>query len=208
MDRATRCLDDAMAQAFPQEAEGLRRATEAAWAALAPDVAAARRSRNPLDRRIATCARFLAAIQAMHAAGKDDAAIRAACLEAAACLVRPRNRLHAALKRWPAKAIGTAPMRWVASRLAKKVDHLGYEGGFVARIVTDPAETFGTGYGVDILACGICKLFTRHGMGRYVPILCEVDHLTTSLAGLEMRRTDTIATGASRCEFRYKPLGG
>ncbi len=35
-------------------------------------------------------------------------------------------------------------------------------------------------------------------------ILCEVDKLTSSLAGLEMVRSGTIANGAAKCDFRWK----
>lgn len=34
-------------------------------------------------------------------------------------------------------------------------------------------------------------------------LLCEVDHLTSELAGLELRRSGTLAAGAPRCDFRY-----
>jgi hypothetical protein len=38
------------------------------------------------------------------------------------------------------------------------------------------------GYGVDILECGICKLFKKHGYEQYASILCEVDRVTSGLA--------------------------
>ncbi len=72
-------------------------------------------------------------------------------------------------------------------------------------MVTDPALTHGLGYGMDILECGNCKLFQKHGAGRYVPILCEVDKLAVLLAGLEMIRKGKIADGADCCDFRWKP---
>ncbi|HEY1053826.1 MAG TPA: L-2-amino-thiazoline-4-carboxylic acid hydrolase, partial [Emticicia sp.] len=76
--------------------------------------------------------------------------------------------------------------------------------GFVAHIITNKKETNGLGYGVDIIECGICKLFKKHNYQKYVSILCEVDKYTTNLAGLSMIRTDTIANGAGKCDFRYK----
>jgi hypothetical protein len=76
--------------------------------------------------------------------------------------------------------------------------------GFIARIITDQQETYGLGYGIDILECGICKLFKKHHYQKYASILCEVDEITSSLAGLKLIRTGTIANGAIKCDFRFK----
>ena len=88
--------------------------------------------------------------------------------------------------------------------LQRKVSKNKSKEGFVANIITNKEETYGIGYGVDILECGICKLFQKHNYYKYASILCEVDEVTTRLAGLEMIRTGTIATGAKKCDFRYK----
>lgn len=52
----------------------------------------------------------------------------------------------------------------------------------------------------------ICKLFQKHGAGRYAAILCEVDKLTSSLAGLELIRSGTIANGAAKCDFKFRKV--
>lgn len=56
----------------------------------------------------------------------------------------------------------------------------------------------------DILECGICKLFKKHNYEKYSSILCEVDEITSRLAGLKLIRTGTIALGAKKCDFRFK----
>ncbi|WP_373549566.1 L-2-amino-thiazoline-4-carboxylic acid hydrolase [Haliscomenobacter sp.] len=83
---------------------------------------------------------------------------------------------------------------------------MGHPDGFLANIITDKAETYGFGYGVDILECGICKLFKKHNYQRYASILCEVDEITSKLAGLQLIRSGTIANGAKKCDFRYKKI--
>ena len=75
--------------------------------------------------------------------------------------------------------------------------------GFIANIIPDKQETLGLGYGVDILECGICKLFKKHNYQSYAAILCEVDALTSDLAGLKLVRKGTIALGAPKCDFRW-----
>ena len=55
----------------------------------------------------------------------------------------------------------------------------------------------------DILECGICKIFARHGFSKYAFLLCEVDYITSALAGLQLVRMGTIANGAEKCDFRF-----
>lgn len=79
-----------------------------------------------------------------------------------------------------------------------------HRDGFKIKIITDKKETFGLGYGIDILECGICKLYNKHGQHKFTSLLCEVDHITSSLAGLTLKRNGTIALGASKCDFRFE----
>ena len=88
----------------------------------------------------------------------------------------------------------------------KKVSQNENANGFIANIITDKDETYGFGYGVDIIECGICKLFKKHGYEKYASILCEVDKITSGLAGLELIRTGTIALGAEKCDFRFRRI--
>jgi hypothetical protein len=104
--------------------------------------------------------------------------------------------------------INTWFANWLLKSLSKKVSHNENKQGFVATIITGKKETFGFGFGIDILECGICKLFKQHNFYKYASILCEVDEVTSGLAGLQLIRTGTIANGAHKCDFRYKKLSG
>jgi hypothetical protein len=57
-----------------------------------------------------------------------------------------------------------------------------------------------------MIECGICKLFEKHNYGKYTSIPCEVDELTSGLAGLKLIRNGTIALGATKCDFSFKIL--
>lgn len=177
---------------------------DARYEAIRPDVAFARTSSNPMDRRLEFCAYFLATIQALEANGAVFAEIEKVCVAVATSYVRPRNLLHLWLKRLPGYLIGTPITRFIAYILDRKIGTKGHPDGFLVRVITDPAQTFGLRYGFDILECGICTLFRKHGALSYVPILCEVDRLTSSMAGLELVRGGTIARGASKCDFRFR----
>jgi hypothetical protein len=118
--------------------------------------------------------------------------------------VLPNNKLQAFIKRQIPKLIGTLPGRILVKSLKKNVGKNSNARGFIANIITDKEETFGLGYGIDILECGICKLFKKHHYEKYASILCEVDEITSGIAGLKLVRKGTIANGASKCDFRFK----
>ncbi|MBK9014089.1 MAG: L-2-amino-thiazoline-4-carboxylic acid hydrolase [Saprospiraceae bacterium] len=194
----------ALRQQYPTDHQPLCEAIETRYQAIFPDVAFARRSANPMDRRLDFTAYFLATIQVLEKRGEDFEQIRHICLDIAHEYVRPKNALHAWLKRLPVKIIAS-PLGGLLTRfMEKKTSKLGHPDGFRVNMLTDPAKTFGLGYGIDVVECGICKLFQKHGAGKYAGILCEVDKLTSSLAGLELIRSGTIANGAKCCDFRWK----
>lgn len=171
---------------------------------LSNDVAFARRSPNPVDRRLDFTAYFLALIKTLDSMGESYDRIRDVCLEITIQYVQPRNRVHAYVKRLLPKMIGTWIGQLMARKFHRRVSVNPNVDGFVAHIITDKEKTFGLGYGIDIIECGICKLFNKHGYGRYASILCEVDKITSGLAGLELIRNGTIANGAEKCDFRFR----
>lgn len=179
---------------------------EKRFAAIYPDISFARTSSNPMDRRLEFCAYFLATIKALEARGAAFEEIRNVCVNIAESSVRPSNAWQRWLRRLPALLMGT-PVALLAARIMDaKAGKKGHPDGFLVRMITSPGETNGLRYGFDILECGICTLFEKHQARKYVPILCDVDKLTSTLAGLEMVRTGTIATGAAKCDFRFKIL--
>lgn len=162
------------------------------------------RSSNPIDKRLSFSAYFLSLIQFLDKKGEDYEHIRRVCLQVATDFVQPKNTFQRMIQTWPSRLIHTWIGKILIKNLKNSTSQPGHPDGFVVNILTDPAATFGLGYGIDILECGICKQFHRHGYEKFSSILCEVDHITTSLAGLELIRQSTIAQGADRCDFRYK----
>jgi hypothetical protein len=197
-------FDRAIRRNFPEAAGAMIDALQRNHLEIAPDTAFAATSKNPIDRRLDFCGYFLALIRTLHDRGQTFNDVRRVCLEVVTDLVTPKNKMHALIKRIPPIFIGTWLGRLITQRLARKVDHNSNSQGFVANIITDKAQTFGLGFGVDIIECGICKLFAKHNFAKYASILCEVDELTSSMAGLTLIRSGTIANGAPICDFRYK----
>lgn len=162
-------------------------------------------SKNPMDRRIELAACFLALMKSMEEVNISYSDIRIFCLKVAADLVRPKN----SLQRWSRKLPGRLIQSWIGQLLIRiiqtKIKYM-HPDGFSVRIITDKKETHQLGFGIDILECGICKLYSKHQGSEFAKILCEVDEITSELAGLKLIRKGTIAMGAHKCDFRFQPL--
>jgi hypothetical protein len=59
--------------------------------------------------------------------------------------------------------------------------------------------------GMNIKSCAICHLFGRHDAMALVPYMCALDDVMSDAGGTGLRRTGTIALGASHCDFRFRP---
>ena len=191
---------------FPGAFQQIINETNDHFNSILPDIQFAAASKNPVDRRLDFCGYFLALIQTLDKRGLSFESIRIICLAVVTDYVSPKNKFQAWLKRLPAKLVNTSIATFFLKRLAKSVRTNSNKDGFIAIILTDKEETYGQGYGIDILECGICKLFKKHRYEKYASILCEVDEITSGMAGLQLIRTGTIANGAKKCDFRFKKL--
>ena len=191
---------------FPIESVSIMATTDIHYKAISKDTDFASSSSNPIDRRLDFCAYFLALIKTLDEKGASFEIIRTVCVEIVSNYVKPRNALHAYTKKLIPRLINTRLGLILIQSFHKRINSLGNIDGFRANIITDKNQTYGLGYGVDILECGICKLFAKHNFQKYSSILCEVDEITSGLAGLKLIRTGTIAHGASKCDFRYERI--
>lgn len=163
-------------------------------------------SKNPIDRRLDFSAYFLGLIVTLDQMQEPYEKIKNLCLEIVTEYVKPKNNWQAFLKKLPPKIISFRLSKYLIRAFNKRVSRNENPDGFIANIITDKNQTYGFGYGADIIECGICKLFSKHGYERYASILCEVDKVTSSLAGLELIRSGTIALGATKCDFRFRRI--
>ncbi|MFN8349301.1 MAG: L-2-amino-thiazoline-4-carboxylic acid hydrolase [Spirosomataceae bacterium] len=204
MTRYKKYFSQALKMHFPDSEAALMTTLEDHYKVIAKDTAFAAASGNPIDKRLDFCACFLALIKTLDQHGESFGKIREISLEVVTAFVQPENKLSAWVKRIPLALIQWPFSSFLLTLFHKKVSKKGNEAGFRAHIITDKKETYGLGYGVDILECGICKLFQKHHYLKYASILCEVDEITSGLAGLQLIRTGTIALGAEKCDFRFR----
>ena len=67
-----------------------------------------------------------------------------------------------------------------------------------------PGDTFE--FGINYKACGFCKFAARHGDKEILPNICGLDFDAYATRGIQLERTQTLAGGASHCNFRFSRL--
>ncbi len=189
---------------LPELASSIVLETDNQYLTVSKNTNFSKKSSNPLDKRLDLMAYFLALIKTLEKNHIGYENIKSLCIEIATEYVRPKNKFQNWLKRLPPRLINTTLARQLLKMMDRKISQKGHEDGFLAKVITDKQETYGFGYGIDIMECGVCKLFYKHKAEKYTPILCEVDKITSGLAGLELIRNGTIANGADKCDFRFK----
>ena len=76
-----------------------------------------------------------------------------------------------------------------------------YPDDWVFEIVEGDGQTFE--FGVDYTECGIVKYLTREGVPELAPYLCWLDYPMCKSMRVKLVRTETIAQGCERCNFRF-----
>ncbi len=61
-------------------------------------------------------------------------------------------------------------------------------------------------FGINYKACGFCKFAGRHGDKEILPNICGLDYDAYATRGIHLERTQTLAGGASHCNFRFSRL--
>ena len=61
-------------------------------------------------------------------------------------------------------------------------------------------------FGINYKACGFCKFAERYGDKEILPHICGLDFDAYASRGIRLERTQTLAGGASHCNFRFSRL--
>jgi hypothetical protein len=80
-----------------------------------------------------------------------------------------------------------------------------YPGDFVYDFV-EPAPNERFEFGVNYRACGFCKFAAEHGDRDILPNICGLDFVAYETRGIKLERTQTLAGGASHCNFRFTSM--
>ena len=58
-------------------------------------------------------------------------------------------------------------------------------------------------FGFDYLECGVCKLCRDEGCPELAKYLCRLDYMLVEIMGLHLDRTQVLAEGKEKCDFRF-----
>ncbi len=98
-----------------------------------------------------------------------------------------------------------ALLREQAAKSATESHQKEFPGDFVYDFVEpDTGDKFE--FGIDYKACGFCKFAGRHGDKEILPNICGLDFDAYATRGIHLERTQTLAGGASHCNFRFSRL--
>jgi hypothetical protein len=96
-------------------------------------------------------------------------------------------------------------LREQAARSATDSYQKEFPGDFVYDFV-EPAPGDSFEFGINYKACGFCQFATRHGDKEILPNICGLDFDAYATHGIHLERTQTLAGGASHCDFRFSRL--
>ncbi|MDP4093082.1 MAG: L-2-amino-thiazoline-4-carboxylic acid hydrolase [Bacillota bacterium] len=77
-----------------------------------------------------------------------------------------------------------------------------YPGGWVSTYIDGDGKSFD--YGYDYSECGIVKFYKQQNASALMPYMCKVDFIYSDAYGQGLNRTETLADGCQKCNFRYK----
>ncbi|MGY3035670.1 hypothetical protein ACVIIV_004840 [Bradyrhizobium sp. USDA 4354] len=98
-----------------------------------------------------------------------------------------------------------ALLREQAARSATESHQKEFPEDFVYDFV-EPGPQDKFEFGINYKACGFCKLAARHGDKEILPNICGLDFDAYATRGIRLERTQTLASGASHCNFRFSRL--
>lgn len=138
---------------------------------------------------------YIAVYLALAARDVDPAGAWAICEAATRARFDGMGRLERA-------AASRGMFSFVMQALARSLDarsRVAPVGGWIARFIA----AAGDGYGVDYQRCAIHDLALRAGAGDFAPFICNADAIGSEIFGWGLTRSETLAQGGRRCDFRF-----
>jgi len=146
-------------------------------------------------------AQEVALYKAMKKHGKTPGEAWEICHEA----LKLRMEKFPKIKRWLFRRImNSGILRKRTRRLAETGKQFRF-GDFEVRYVIGEGGNFD--FGVDYVACGNYKFVQDQGEEEFAPYVCMSDIALGEAMGWGLIRTETLADGCERCDFRFKTGG-
>lgn len=143
-------------------------------------------------------AQEIALYKAMKKQGKTPAAAWEICHEA----LKLRMKRFPKIKRWLfGRIMNSGILKKRMQKLAETGKSPGF-GDFKVRYVIGNGDDFD--FGVDYVACGNYNFVKEQGAEEFAPYVCMSDIALGDAMGWGLTRTETLADGCDRCDFRFK----
>ncbi|HEX4946768.1 MAG TPA: L-2-amino-thiazoline-4-carboxylic acid hydrolase [Blastocatellia bacterium] len=181
-----------LAGRFFEDAQAVVAEAEAIFDAMLPTMAYVDKPQHPLAAALFICNVNLSLYLALKQRGVDAHAFGNALLNGlmrAPIPPRPQESEEALQERLQQFAL-----------LAQESQINAQPGEDVFEVVHE--EAFDWGY--NIQSCALCHSASQHNAMEVVPYMCAVDDVMSDKNNQGLRRTGSIALGASHCDFRYQ----
>ncbi|HLO30479.1 MAG TPA: L-2-amino-thiazoline-4-carboxylic acid hydrolase [Anaerolineales bacterium] len=154
---------------------------------------------NILTENLYLSAAMLAMYQSLKARGKSVE-------EVAALIYQGTSKFYNSfpfrlLLRWQGRQLFSQKRLDQRRRDAAISQERHYPEDWVFESVEGDGQSFQ--FGVDYTECGIIKYLTRQGAPELAPYLCWLDYPMCAAMRVKLVRTETIARGGERCNFRF-----
>jgi len=202
-DKTANLVRESVALSYGADfADALYRDARQEYEALIPQIPHIEGRRGAaLNSFLLITAQELALYKAMKKRGKTAGEAWEICHEA----LKLRMERYSKLKRW---LLGRLMHSGILIKRMRKLAEAGKQprfGDFEVRYVIGDGEKFD--FGVDYVACGNYKFVLDQGAEEFAPYVCMSDIALSNAMGWGLIRTETLADGCERCDFRFKKGG-
>jgi len=181
-----------------EEGEAIARETLQRFEALLPDIPYIGGAQNGNTRALYNTAAWLAMYRSLQAHGASvEEAARLIYLGSASFYDSVPTRW---LMRWQGRRLLGRKFQDQRRHAAAISQQRRYPDDWVFEVVEGDGQAFA--FGVDDTECGVVKYLAREGAPELAPYLCWIDYPLFAAMHVRLDRTETLAQGGQRCDFR------
>ena len=199
-DKTANLVRDSVVSSYGSDfADTLYREVRQEYEALIPQIPRVEGVRaGPLNTFLVISAQELAVYKVIKKYGKTAGEAWEICHVA----LRLRMERFPKIKRWLlARLMYSSFVKRRMQKRAKEGQQLRF-GDFEVKYVIGDGKNFD--FGVDYVGCGIYKFMQDQGAEEFAPYVCMSDIALSDAMGWGLIRTETLADGCERCDFRFK----
>jgi len=180
------------------EAEAITREALRRFEVLLPDLPYIGGDENRLSKALYITAAMLAMYRSLQARGASvEEAARLIYLGTASFYNSFPTRW---LMRWQGRQYYSRKRQDQVMHAAAVSQERRYPDDWVFEVIKGDGRDFDLG--IDYTECGLLKYLEREGAPELVPYLCWTDYPMFASMGMKLVRTETLAQGGQRCDFR------